>query len=67
MTDPRLSDDDFEALGQMVGKLANFACGAIIPMPLEIHRDALKGCIEDVRDEMRAWLIGKGFNPWSDE
>ncbi len=63
-----VSDDDFETLGQMVDKLDNFAHGALLPISLETHKAALTACIEDVlRDELKAWLTAKGFNPWSDE
>jgi hypothetical protein len=25
------------------------------------------GSIEGIRNELKAFLVGKGFNPWSDE
>jgi hypothetical protein len=64
-TPPAISDGDFEQLGLLVDKLDNFAAGAVLPLPAHIHKEALTGCVQDARDELRAWLIGKGFNPWS--
>lgn len=59
-----ISDDDFEALGLLVDKLDNFAAGSVLSLPAHIHKQVLTSALEDARDELRAWLIGKGFNPW---
>lgn len=59
-----MSEEDLEQLGLMVDRMDNLAHAAVIPMPNELRIMALDEAIRDMRDELRAFLIGKGFNPW---
>jgi hypothetical protein len=62
-----MSEDDLELLGQMVDRLDNLTYAAALPVPVEIHMKGMVGSIEGIRNELKAFLVGKGFNPWSDE
>lgn len=62
-----MTADDLETLGLLVDKLDNGVAATVLPLPPHIHVTGMKGIMEDARDELRAFLIGKGFNPWSDQ
>lgn len=61
-----LTDDDCETLGLLADKMDNFAHGALLPLPAHIHVAALTGAVEDARDELKAFLRSKGFDPWGE-
>lgn len=61
-----MPEEDFERLGDMVDRLDNAAHAAVLPIPDRIHKKALAGIVSSVRDELKAFLIDRGFNPWSD-
>lgn len=58
---------DLETLGLLVDKLDNGVAATALPLPPHIHVTGMKGIMAEARDELRAFLIGKGFNPWSDQ
>ena len=60
-----MSEDDFETLGLMVDRLDNGVAASVLPIPPSLHVEGMKGIMEDVRDELRAFLVQRGFNPWS--
>jgi hypothetical protein len=60
-----MSDEDFELLGQMVDRMDNLSAASVIPMPNELRITALNEAIRSMRDELRAMLVAKGFNPWA--
>lgn len=66
-TDPQapLTEADLEFLGQTVDRLENFAAGAVIPIPAEIHKQVLAEGMADIGKQLKDWLVGKGFNPWT--
>lgn len=59
-----MNEEDFESLGELVDRLDNAAHAAVLPIPAELHSKALTGIVTDVRDELQAFLKGKGFDPW---
>lgn len=59
-----MDDEDFETLGQMVDRMDNLSAASVIPLPNEIRITALNEAIRSMRDELQAFLVGKGFNPW---
>lgn len=61
-----MTEDDFEVLGQLSDKLDNATHAAVLPIPDSLHKTALTGICESVRDELRAFLAANGFNPWSE-
>lgn len=60
-----MDDEDLETLGQMVDRLDSAARGALLPVAPDIHVQGMRGVIKDARDQLRAFLVGKGFNPWA--
>ena len=52
-------------LGQMVDRMDNLSAASVIPMPNEMRIVALNEAIRSMRDELRDFLISKGFNPWA--
>lgn len=62
-----MTEDDFETLGLIVDKLENGIAATVLPLPPQIHITGMKGIMEDARDELRAFLVERGFNPWSDQ
>jgi hypothetical protein len=62
----KLTDDDCETLGLLVDKLDNAAHAAVLPIPDKLHKEALTGIVGDARDQLKAFLVERGFNPWSD-
>lgn len=65
MTDVTLSNDDLESLGLLVDRMDNFAAASVLPLPAQMHADALSAGMAELRDELRDFLISKGFNPWA--
>lgn len=61
-----MTDDDMETLGRLVDKLDGLVSASILPLPSHIHIAGLTGAMAAARDELRALLVGKGFNPWRD-
>jgi hypothetical protein len=59
-----VSDDDFETLGLLVDRLDNAAAATVLPVPTSILLEGMTGIVNDVRDELRSFLIERGFNPW---
>lgn len=59
------TEDDAETLGLLVDRLDNFAAGAVLPIPDSVHKEALSEAVAEARDELRGWLVARGFNPWS--
>jgi hypothetical protein len=62
-----MNDDDFDRLGRMVDRLDNAATAATMNLPDHIHRAALRDIVESIRDDLKALLRDRGFDPWSDE
>lgn len=62
-----LSEDDCETLGVIVDRLDNATAASVLHVPDRIHKEALLGIVSAVRDELRQFLVTKGFNPWSAE
>lgn len=60
-----MTDDDFETLGLLADRLDNVAHAAVLPIPSHIHVKALTDIVGEVRDELKAFLKSKGFNPWA--
>lgn len=59
-------ETDFEPLGLLVDKLDNAAHALLLQNPARIHKEALGAIVKDVRDELKAYLVKRGFNPWDD-
>jgi hypothetical protein len=62
-----MTADELETLGLLVDKLDNGVAATVLPLPPNIHVTGMKGIMTEARDELRAFLVGKGFNPWSDQ
>ena len=64
----KASSDVMERLGQLADKADNFCHAAQIPLSPRIHITALRGGMEDIRDELRAiFREVTGDDPWADE
>lgn len=61
-----MSDDDMEALGQLVDRLDAASYATVLPLPDVIHAAALSEIVRSVRDELKEFCVSHGFNPWSD-
>lgn len=64
MTVVTLSPEDLETLGLLVDRMSNFAAVSVLPIPPAIHAEALSSGMQDLHDELKGFLVGKGFNPW---
>lgn len=61
----QLTDDQLDALGRLVDSLDNGIAATNLPLPPNLHIDGMKGIMEDVRDKLRSFLAGQGFDPWA--
>jgi hypothetical protein len=59
-----MSEEDFETLGRMVDRMDNLSAASVIPLPNELRITALNEAIRSMRDELHAFLIERGFDPW---
>jgi hypothetical protein len=59
-----MSEEDFETLGRMVDRMDNLSAASVIPLPNELRITALNEAIRSMRDELHAFLIEHGFDPW---
>lgn len=62
-----MTNEDFETLGQLVDRLDAATYLEKLPLPDKLHKEAFLGAIKQGRDDLKAFLLDKGFNPWEDE
>lgn len=67
-----MTENDLEALGQIVDRLDAVTYSVKLPVPAEMHVKGLLGTIESVRDELKELVITRikeagGSNPWEDD
>lgn len=60
-----MTEEDFETLGLMVDSLDNGLAATRLPLPAELHVQGMSGIMETVRNDLREFLKGKGFDPWN--
>lgn len=60
-----MSKEDFDTLGRLVDRLDNATAALLLPLPPQIHIDGVRGIVESVRDELKAFVVSRsGENPW---
>ncbi len=58
-------EEKFETLGQIIDSIDSLTCGLSIPMPAEIHLQALRSSLpEKVEELKKAFIEITGENPW---
>jgi hypothetical protein len=62
-----MSEADLERLGLLADRLDNAAAATFLPISPILAVDCMKGVIEVVSAEIKAFLIERGFNPWEDQ
>lgn len=59
MTDP------MDAIAEQIDKLDNLVCALVLPMPANLHVQALRESLPDVVDSLKAaYLEAGGENHW---
>lgn len=60
-----LNEDDLDFLGRIVDGLDNAAAVSVMPMSADLVKKCLVGSLETARDVLKAFLVERGFDPWS--